>query len=113
MVSPIRILVLLSVFSLLLIGSLSGYLDEAVDTWQDLKTSVRLTLTIVFGWPLVAFVSPLLVKMWGFVSEQVVGLGGEYFIEDTSIQLLLVLIATTVAQTAFLTVKLNQLEDEA
>lgn len=112
MVSLSRVIVLLSVITLILVGSLTGYLDEAVDYWRDLKTSIRLLLAIIFGWPLIAFVSPVLLKMWAFVSERVIGLGGDYFIEDTSIQLLLIVIAITVAQTAFLTVKLNQLEDE-
>jgi hypothetical protein len=105
-----RVLLLGAIF--LLIGVLSrDRLGDVVERWNDLSLSIRLLLTIVFGWPVAGYVSPVLIDFWKVLVSNVAGLGGRYLIDDINTVLLLVLIAGFSVQTTVLVVKLNWMQD--
>lgn len=107
-----RILSLVVLIVALLIGSYTNYWTSALDNWRDLRFSTRMILTITFGWPLIGFVTPILIDFWRIISEQLVGLGGEYIILDTKNQLLLLILFSITVQTTIFTMKFKRIEDQ-
>lgn len=59
-----------------------------------------------------AYVTPVLLDFWKFLTNSVMGLGGEYMVSNLQIQLLLILLAVVTIQTTFLVVKLNNIEEQ-
>lgn len=105
-----RILVLIALLVTLLIGRYRGNWDTVVQKWRELEFTARVLFVVVFIWPLSAFVSPLLLRLWNFLGAIILGLGGEYLITRLNIQLLLIIIAFLAMQTAVLVNGFKQIE---
>ena len=104
----ILIFIIISVF----VGGYTNNWDTTVNKWRDLPFSTQLVVTIVFIWPLIGYVTPVLLDLWGFLALEIVGLGGEFLITDIQTQLLLLVIAVLAAQTTILMMRLKQIEEQ-
>lgn len=111
-VYTVRALVLAVLLFSLFVGGYSGYLTKFVDEWRDLRFATQMILTVLFGWSLAGFVTPVLLDLWSFIAESVVGLGGSYMVTDRRTQLLLLIIAVLAVQTTVLMTKLKTIEEE-
>jgi len=94
------------------LGSYTGHLHTALNRWRDLQISIRLILTIVFGWPYIAYVSPLLIEIWAWTTGTIYGFGGEFLITEIQTQLILVTISLICAQWVYFRLKLDRFKEQ-
>jgi hypothetical protein len=112
MADEMRVLFLVLIILILVIGRVTGRLSGIFEWWDSVDLFVRLLLVILVGWPVIGYVTPVLIAGWEFLSQSFVGLGGSYLVTDRTSQLLTVLIAITTVQTTIIILKIQAIEEK-
>lgn len=112
MVDVARVGLLLLLIAVITVGSQTGHLRRSLQEWGEKSLPFRLLVTIIVGWPIIGYTTPVLIEFWGYVSNEIVGLGGEYMVTEMRSVLLLILIAVTITETVVLTLKLSNIEEK-
>lgn len=107
-----RVLTLMGVVLFLFVGRYVGAVDDVRTQWKELDFAIRTSLVMFFGWPLIAFTTPVLLDFWEIIADAVIGLGGKYLITDINTILLLLLIAAVAIQTTVLSLRLEYIQEE-
>lgn len=107
-----RVGVVLLLLLVLLFGRTSERWTDVVNSWEQLRFEVRMFAVILFGWPLIGYVTPVLIDFWGVSAAAVTGLGGRYVERSGQTVLLLLVLAVVCVQTIVVVVKLNSVEEQ-
>jgi hypothetical protein len=107
-----RIGILSLVLVVLLFGRTSERWTDVVSSWSQLRFEVRMFAVVLFGWPLIGYVTPVLIDFWKIVVANVTGLGGRYVERSGQNALLLLLLAVVGVQTIVVVVKLNSIDNQ-
>lgn len=108
----VRTLILVLLIFSLLAGGYSGYWDDILERWRDIRFATQMILVVLFGWPLIGFVTPVLIDLWTVIANRVAGLGEEFIITDFQTQLLFFIIAGLAVQTTIFSMRLKRIQEQ-